>query len=238
MAESNAFKNFRSSLKLAEELLAIERSNYSNPPKQSEQKAVQGLRGGAAVLMVASFEYYLKEICKEHLVKLTSIPPCVDFSRLPDKMRVQSVYNTLERSMKGPLYQKSIPKINRLSNVENACKIIVSNNINPEAFIDTGSNPNSETVKEMFSNMGISNIFSLIKPDYEHELGQTVAETFISDKLNEIVSRRHIIAHTANALNISRTDLKSSLKHLIILSKLLDKQLNKHIKDLKRSAAI
>lgn len=236
MPESEAIKNFKKSIALSEELIKLNGS-FSNPPKATERSVVQGLRGGAAVLMVASFEFFLRALFKEHLSSLVSIPVSVDFNKLPDKMKIGSVYNTLERATKGPLYHKS-KKIDRIPDIELACKIIVANNINPEAFSDTGSNPNSLNVKSMFLDVGIDNIFDKIKTRFERDWGQHVTMTFISDKLNEIVNRRHLIAHTADALNVTRTDLRTSIKFLKILAKQLDKELADHVKHLRRVAAI
>jgi hypothetical protein len=109
MPASKAYTDFRDSLSIAEELLLIER-RYSNPPKRDELQALQALRGGVAVLVVAFFEQFLKEVIEEHLVKLAT-PPVVALSTLPDETKVCSIFNTLERSMKGP--PKNPPKKDR-----------------------------------------------------------------------------------------------------------------------------
>ena len=235
---SVSYDDFTESLELANSLISIEKDHYSNPPKHNERKFVQGLRGGAAVLMVAAFEHFLHDCMEENLTRLTKTPPLVDFNKLPEKMRIQSIFKTLERAMKGPPFQPSKPKKDRLVDIESACRIVVSSNINPNMFSETGSNPNSDTVSEMFSSIGISDVFNIIKSKFEKKWGQTVSSTFIRDKLDEIVIRRHVVAHTASALNISRTDLNSSVKFLQVLSQVLYKELNSHIESLLTSAAL
>lgn len=235
---SKSLENFIESLKLAESLISIDREKYSNPPRLLDQQAVQGLRGGAAVLMVAAFEYFVKELSEEYMSSLIGIPLIVDFSKLPDKMKVQSIYKTLERAMKGPLYQPPKKKIDRLADIEQACRLIVSSNVNPQAFSETGNNPNSQAVSEIFANMGVDNVFDKIKSKFERKWGSPIAQTFIQDKLNEIVRRRHVIAHTADALSITRTDLNNSYKFLKSLAIVLDKELSNHIKDLIKTSAI
>lgn len=79
---SKPIDNFLLSLKLAESLVSINKEKYNNPPKHSEQKSVQGLRGGAAILMVAAFENYLKELSEEYISNLTGIPIKVNFEKL------------------------------------------------------------------------------------------------------------------------------------------------------------
>src|SRR5260370_3537304 len=71
------------SLGLAESLLNLE-SQYSDPPNIYDQQTVEGLRGGAVILMVAAFEYFLKSAIVEHLNKLIQ-PTKVPFSKLPNK---------------------------------------------------------------------------------------------------------------------------------------------------------
>lgn len=221
MPSSQALNQFKESLSTAEELLKIEKANYSNPPKQQEQKPVQGLRGAVAVLVVASFEQFLKECIEEYLAKLTAHPP-VTVSKLPNCMQVCNTYNTLESAMKGPRYQKPIPKKDRLSHVDSACKKVVSEAVNPSAFIITGGNPSSDTVKDMMKDLDMPDIFNTIQNEFTRKWKKPEANTFLVDKLNEIVGRRHVVAHTANALNITRTQLNESIRFLRIFAELID----------------
>lgn len=232
MVASNALCEFQQSLLIAEELLEIDKRNYHNPPRLDQQKAVQGLRGGAAVLMVAAFEAFLRQAMEEYLASLTIQPLKVPFDKLPEKMRINSVFATLEQAMKGPPFQEPLPKHQRLIDIETACKLVLSGTVNPVAFINTGSNPNSKSVKLMFSNLGVKDIFGCIKDRFESKWGKPVAQTFIADKLDEVVNRRHIVAHTANALSISRSDLKESIKFLKVLATLLDTEIKNHIREI------
>ena len=162
----------------------------------------------------------------------------VDFNRLPVKMKIQNVFRTLERALKGPLFQVPPPKLDRLNGIEQACGLIVTKTINPLAFSETGSNPNSSTVKEMFSNLGVPNVFGKTKARFEVDWGRPVHDTFINDKLNEVVGRRHVIAHTANALQLTRNELKTSIRFLKILAALLDKELSLHFRQVMRDSAV
>ncbi len=231
MPSSVAYNEFITSLSIAEELLRIEKG-YSNPPKPHEQKAVQGLRGSVAILVVASFERFLKDAIEEHLTALT-IHPSVDLTRLPNSMRVCSTFNTLDRAMKGPPFQQAPPKKDRLPDVETACRKVMSNVINPAAFSSTGGNPNSKTVRELMKNLDLSNVFTLIQIKFVRKWRSPVAHTFIEDKLNEIVSRRHVVAHTATVLGIGRSQLKESIRFLRILAGLLDDEMRKKVDALK-----
>lgn len=222
---------------MTESLLKIERDNYKNPPRITEQKAVQGLRGGAAVLMVAAWEDFLKRLIEEELSSLTTHPPKVPFENLPPQMRQHSVFQTLELATKGPRFQKT-NKIDRLPEIERACKVIISGIINPVAFSDIGSNPNPKAVRQMFKNLGINDIFTIIRTDFEKQWNNEVALTFIEDKLEEIINRRHVVAHKADALKISRSDLNESVRFMKIIAPLFEKQLRRHISNMIKDAKI
>lgn len=228
MNSSKSFDQFLISIASAEELLNIERSHYSNPPKSEHIKAVCGLRGGAAVLMVAAFENFLRQVFEECLIELSLPHVNIEFHKLPDRMQVQSIYASLEMASQGPKYQES-KKIDRLSAIERACRVILSNKINPEAFCETKSSPNSKTVGDMFKNVDISDIFVVIKPAFEKKWKKAVAHTFLPDKLDEIVQKRHVVAHTADALNLERRDLKDACRFLKILALVLNNQLQSHV---------
>jgi hypothetical protein len=231
-----AFEQFKESMELANALIKIERDNYSANPKLSEQPSVKGLRGGTAVLIVASFEYFLRRLFQENISKLNTTPISIDFKKLPDKLKVKAVYHSLQRAMDGPLYEEKLPKVDRLIHIESACKMIISEQINPLAFSDTGNNPNSETVKEKFNEVGITDIFGKIKNAFEAKWGAPVADNFIKDKLNEIVRTRHVVAHTADSLNITRSSQNEAFKFIKIISELLEKELETHIKYLQKDA--
>ncbi len=86
----------------------------------------------------------------------------------------------------------------------------------------------------MFSNVGIEKIFEVIKDRFENQWQTQVAHSFIPDKLDEIIRRRNVVAHTADALNITRSDLNESIKFLKTLANLLDLELKKLVEGIKR----
>jgi hypothetical protein len=234
MPDSLAFRDFKDSLSIAEELLKIE-NQYHNPPKRDEQKPVRGLRGAVAILVVASFEQFLKSCIEEQLAKLTIHPP-IPIDKLPDNMKVCHTYKTLEVAMKGPAFQEALPRKDRLVDIETACRKVMSKVVNPAAFTATGGNPGAKTVKSMLKDLGVDNIIDLIEAKFVRRWTKPVAHTFISDKWDEIVNRRHIVAHTANALSITRNQLKESIKFAKIFAELIDNEIRNKINEIVRSA--
>src|SRR5262249_32265211 len=129
---SKALDKFTKSLKIAKELVELEKA-YSNPPKKADEAKVAGLRGGAAVIMVASFEAFLKATIVEHLSELTVHSPPVPFASLPEKMRVNSVFYCLEAALKGPRFRKT-NKVDRLPGIKTACSKIMADIIDADSL--------------------------------------------------------------------------------------------------------
>lgn len=231
-----AFDQFKESLELATALKRLERDKYPNNPKVVQQPFVKGLRGGASVLMVAAFEFFLRRLFEESISELNTIPVSIDFHKLPDQLKVTTVFNGLDKVIKGPLYDEKPPKVDRIDDIMAACKLLINGQIDPMTFSETGSNPSGNTVKEKFKDVGLNDIFTKIKPAFEIKWKDPVALDFIKSKLDEIVRTRHVVAHTADTLNISRKSQNESFKFLRILAELLEKELQNHIKDIKKNA--
>lgn len=230
MAQSTALAEFKKSIAMATELMKLEKAFY-NPPKKADQPVVEGLRGGAAVLMVASFEAYLRRSVIEYLSDLTKQPPQVEFSKLPEKLRVNSIFYCLEAALKGPRYEDT-QKCDRLPGIKIACSRVAAEVLDPEALSSTQGNPDSRTVKKLFADIGVADVLTSLHNKFEKKWGKAVASTFIKDKLDEIVKRRHVVAHTGKALDIGRSDLNEAIKFLGILAGLLDAVMQKHLADI------
>lgn len=230
-----ALDKFKESLALSSSLKKIEREKYKNATQQN-QPFIMGLRGGSAVLMVAAFEFFLRKLFEDSISRLNTSPPTIDLAKLPNKFKVKIVFDSLQNAMNGPKYGPKPDKVDRIDDVLASCRHLIGEHINPSTFSDTNSNPNSGTVKEKFKEIGLTNIFDTIKTGFESKWGTVVAATFIEGKLDEIVNVRHVVAHTADTLNITKTSQNEALKFLKILAELLEKETDKHIKHLLQTA--
>lgn len=121
-----ALIQFKQSLELADALKKLEREKYPAIPRSDQQAAVKGLRGGAAVLMVASFEFFLRKLFEENISKLNTIPPTIDFAKLPKELKVKAVFDGLKRAMDGPKYEPKLPKVERIAAVLDASKLCLN----------------------------------------------------------------------------------------------------------------
>ncbi len=216
---SQAYNDFLDALRLPDALMNLE-SLYPDPPTPQDQHIVEGLRGGATVLMVAAFENYLKELVEEHLSEMTTEPLRFQVQNVPNKTRRINIEQRLE------YIRKRKKADDRVAEYLNAAQLISSGVMMTDSFtVVARSNPNSERVKELYNSLGVADFFSTAKADFDQEWGSATANTFVQDKLDEIVSSRHSVAHSANVLNISRLALQEWLHFLAVLGAICDQVL-------------
>ena len=226
MAHSIAYFDFLNSLKLAIELIRLDR--YNEPLLPKDRNIVLGLRGGAAILMVASFESFINSLPETHMNILIIDYSTIDFSKLPQKMQITNIFNSLDRAMKIK-FRPATKKIDRVIDIKSACRIILNDQVNSDAFTLGGKNPKDYSVSYCFNIIGKRRIFKKITIEFQKKWGIEVPTQFIKDKLNEIVDRRNLVAHKSIASRITKKDLIESIKYLIIMAKLLDNIYKKQI---------
>lgn len=225
---SVALSSLRESITSAKRLASIE-GRYRDPPSAKMAPTVEGLRGGFCVLIVGSFERFLTDAFQEHLGALAGEPPPVAFSALPDALRISSVFESLDHAMKGPLFGATSTRAARFGGVAVAAERVVRENIDPAALSQTRGNPKSERVKEMFKAIGVKKVFEDTRTAFDNIWAKPEASTFVEDKLDEIVSARHVVAHTAEALQIGRSDLESWSPFVEALATVLDQRLDTYV---------
>lgn len=223
MTLSTVYFDFLNSLMLAIDLIRLD--NESLLPK--DRNLVLGLRGGAAILMVASFESFVNRLPEIHMNTLIINYSTIDFSKLPKIMQVTNVFKSLDGAMKIK-FRPATKKIDRIIDIKSACRIILSDQINSDAFF-LGKNPRAYVISNCFKKIGKRRIFKKITIEFQKKWGIEVPTQFIKDKLDEIVDRRNLVAHKSIASRITKKDLIESIKFLMIIAKLFDKIYKKQI---------
>lgn len=226
MTDSRALGVFRDALAVAEALLDHE-GTLPEPPPDDKKRFVEGLKGGAAVLMVAAFENFLRESFEERLSLLAVDPPPIAFDDLPEKLRVSTVYSSFEWAERGP---PGRGKPARIPAFTDAARHLVAGKIHPTSLAQT-QNPSPDAVREMFSAIGLADVLGAVRPDFDRKWSKAEAATFVHDKLREVVDRRHVVAHTAATLRLARGELREGLTFLRTLAECLDGCLEKHVAD-------
>jgi len=225
---TKAYADYLASSATVRALLALE-AKYADPPMLAEQSSVEGLRGGSIVLMVAAFENWLKESFTESLDLVnTAKPPC-SYSKLPLVLQTQAAWVGLEYAMKGRPGAPTLTKEQRLPDVLDAARRIHNGELIADAVAKTAGNPNAEQVKAIYKMIDYAAPFSKVKLAFDSAWGTPTASTFISDTLETIVGRRHVVAHTASILNTSRNDLATWQRFLDVLVAVLDAALERQV---------
>jgi RiboL-PSP-HEPN len=183
--------------------------------------------------MVGSFERFLVDAFQEHLAVLEGEPPPVQFSGLPDELRISTVFASLQRALKGPAFRSST-KEEKFSSVIQAAGRVVSENVDPAALAQTRGNPSAERVDAMFKAIGLRKVFRDVRPAFDALWSKPEASTFLEDKLDEIVRERHVVAHTAEALQIGRSDLQLWPSFLEVLATAFDARLDLYVTNIVR----
>ncbi len=228
---SAALADFKATLKQTDALIARER-RFDDPPKPHSQDAVLALRGAATVLMVATFERFLRDAVAEHVGKLATRPPPLPFNDLPEKLRTSSVFISLEAGDEGPAVGPAFRTSSSPTQDPYSGQSLRRWLCSPGALSETGGSAGADTVKLLFGNVGVQDVFSRIKADFEMAWGRPESVDFAASKLEEIVNSRHRVAHRADALNISRNQLAEWPQFLSVLAEVLDNALEQYIDDI------
>lgn len=228
---SSCINEFDASIALSEALQALE-ATYPDPPsssKPSDVAVVRALRGGAIVLMVATLEQFMRSAIEEHLQPFTSGKTQRLLSSLPTDLQVASAFNSLELAMRGPRYGKNGSRGSRLPDVMIAAKRLAADSLDVSAFSVTGGNPNPDTLRELLKAIGLADPFARLRPAFEREWGKREATDFVKDKLEEVVTARHRVAHAPAALNISRKDVLEGTRFIRCLAIAIDATIKAHV---------
>jgi hypothetical protein len=222
---TNALESLKSSLSTVRELHNLE-SKFPDPPPPHLQNLSQGLRGGAIVLTLASFEGFLGELFEEELSRVQAEGiPLVHYA---EKFQVNSAFLSLSYAVAGDYDSKGKSKASRLNEVVAIARQVGSRSFSPRSLALTQSNPNSNTVKRMFGDVGFLDLFRTIHPDFEAAWGPAALD-FVPEKLDALVRQRNQVAHTAAMAHIARSDVEQGLLLVYVLSGVLSGTLSNHI---------
>ena len=229
-----ALKDFKVSLSRAKSLLDLEISLYNDPPKVNERDKVAALRGGASVLLVAALEKYFRDVFEELIDEVVGHPK-YNFGKLPETMQLHGISEMLNWAIKGEPYAPIRDKAQKIIDMLATSSKVHARSLDARVYANTKSNPDSDTIKFMTKSINIKDYFGTIKPRFDTKLGHATSHTYIPDTLDSIIQRRHIVAHTATATNITRQDLKESIRFLRIFCEVTDMEIKKKAREIKRS---
>jgi RiboL-PSP-HEPN len=218
---SKSLRDFEKSLKRAGKLCELERRRYKDPPPPRQITAVEALRGGAVVLMVAAFERYLRDAFEEYTEVIAGRAKSTKHPKLDKAFVERNDYNFVNWLVRDSR-EVTIAKVVEMRRV---ARLIAAENFIPEAFSRTRANPGPETVKELFRDFGVPDAFRLIEGNLKNRYPRPFAPGFARGQLEAIIGRRNDVAHGGGALSIARADLEGWVVFMGALGRAVDNTL-------------
>jgi hypothetical protein len=219
----SSLANLNAGLQMVDSLIVLE-NTYTDPPGPNDRGTVYALRGASVVLLVSTFEEYLKIRTQEAVKALNASLHdyrVYDFSKLPQKLLTNHYHLTVRFALEGNRYDGLKPE-DRIPAIKNASGDIAANRLDPVAFSQTNSNPNSKTLKAILNNLGIDDAFRVLKPYYETQSGNPVADIYIADNLDALIKLRNVVSHAISSMSVGRTDVLNYRAFIMHLSNAID----------------
>lgn len=221
---STALKNYLENLERPRRLYRIELTNYKDPPPVEHQIGVEALRGGATVLMVATLERYLQEAFEEFVTLLASRANKTDHTNLPTALVEFNDFNFFDWLIRDSRLGRAV----KAAELKRVASLVSNNLFVPEAFSRTRSNPGSDTIKRLFRDFGIADVFGKIENRFGQYFRKPFSKGYVETTLTLIVSRINEVAHQGYSLSIGRADLVLWLQFLSSFGRSADNVLRDH----------
>jgi hypothetical protein len=221
---SVALREYEASLARARRLHRIEVATYDDPPPLADQVAVEALRGGATVLMVASFERYLKEALEEFVDLIAKQALVTSHEKLSNDFVEYNDFNFFNWLIR----ESRLPRKEKAEELKRVAQLVAGDGFVPEAFSRTRANPGPSTVRELFREFGVRNPVHSIESNFPRHYRKPFPIGFVEQTLTSIVSRRNEVAHGGFSLSISRSDLRDWIGFLSALGRAADNTLRDH----------
>lgn len=234
MTASDAFIALREDLEMPRQLLCLEVNYFRDPPSDEDLVVVMGLRGAVAILTVAAFEAFLKDLFARCVDGVSVHVTPATFLRLPEPLRIANTFNSLDAVLRGPRHDLPHGKVHRLLEIKRVASFIHNDRLMPDVFGKGKGNPGSGCLTEVCREVGVPNVFTTIHARFERKWGAPISHSFIADKLEEVVQRRHRVAHGVRGLEFTRRDLREGLKFIRALCEVLDIELRQHFRSMRK----
>lgn len=221
---SAALRDYEAGLDRARHLRRIEVATYRDPPPLKDQPALEALRGGATVLMVASFERYLKEALEEFVDLIAREALVTKHAKLSDAFVEYNDFNFFNWLIR----ESRFPRKEKARELKRVAQLVAADQFVPEAFSRTRANPGPVTVGDLFRDFGVKDPMRSIESNFPRHYTKPFPAGFVEQTLGSIVSKRNEVAHGGFALSLSRSDLREWVEFLSALGRAADNTLRDH----------
>jgi len=223
----DAAQSLEKRLLLLNKMIELDASsdNSFGVTKKQHQKLIEGVRASLAVLPVAFFEDFLRNLISQFIDEINGKNPRVEWNLLPEKLRKSHIVDNItkfdSKKLSGETYSDYETRI--LNSFDIISEKVLSPKNTPrtyvlisEIFVQTNNNPNADRVNDTFNVIGIKNVFG------ERRLinkMKTFDRVFyngdaIRFKLDSIVNRRHTVAHGRQLTGLVRQELDIDIKFI------------------------
>jgi hypothetical protein len=190
----------------------------------ADQITVEALRGGATVLMVASFERYLKEALEEFVDLIAKRALVTSHAKLSADFVEYNDFNFFNWLVR----ESRLPRKEKAEELKRVAQLVAADGFVPEAFSRTRANPGPSTVRDLFREFGVGNPLQLIESNFPRHYGRPFPIGFVEQTLTSIINMRNEVAHGGFSLSISRSDLREWIGFLGALGRAADNTLRDH----------
>ena len=226
MPRFHAWKDFTQDIGAATSLLQLERVRFADPPPPADMPTVSALRNATAVLTVSALEAFVRDLLTQAVDQVSRSG--IVYSLLPVRVRRFNAENLLSRAMK-PAYVFPRPSPEQvLQSVQLAAANVAQSRLRGEAFGHVDGNPSSEALADVFRQFDMDDLFRRCERSFQKRWPAPASDTFIKEKLDDIVRRRNRVAHGARGLSISRKDLSDGIQFVEAFASALEQMTRIH----------
>jgi hypothetical protein len=198
-----------------------------NPVSTRSRPRSETLLSAYVVLSCGRFERFLKQMFYLAAQDLRDRIGSPTDARIPKPDAF--LWNNINGFVSWAARAKGVSHSNMISLVEDFAASVQGGLIHPASFQRTDANPNTETVRAMFSRFGVEGCMPKLESVYLDAQGRRLPRQLIEDKLNEFVKRRHEAAHHGRIPNVTRADVADDHVFIAALCAAINQVLKAHL---------
>ena len=197
---------------------------------------ISSAAAGCVVLMVGRFEQFLKNIGNKGLDQYGLATPPVPRSALPVGVQVSILTANLQAAARKTRYGAPRTELTRIQDLDDVANKIANNEVWGDHAIDTHSNPNTQTVKDVLGVVGIPQPWVAIESSFAQSWATALAGNaslknipHAGNELESILTWRNTIAHTNGAPNVGFAELNNASFFFRALASSIDEVASDHV---------
>lgn len=197
---------------------------------------LQAATSGAIVLCVARFEEFIKGAAERSLEMYSKASPPILRSQLDSDLQIKIIRKNVSAAVQGTIHGAARTPIEIRQSIHDVAQRITGDAIWGDHAIETHSNPNAETVAEIFKLLGVTPPWIKIQQAFDplwaaHRQSEPGHKSVPSacKELDSILRWRNICAHSSQSPMIGPTEVFETIAFFESLSSAIDSVLQQEI---------